>query len=122
MAHKKGVGSSDNGRDSHSKRLGVKLFGGQVAKAGNILVRQRGTRFHPGENVYLGKDFTIHAQVAGTVAFKKGKENRTWISIIPSLNEVQETVAPVAAATPAAKVKTVPVAPVVIADATSEEE
>jgi large subunit ribosomal protein L27 len=122
MAHKKGVGSSDNGRDSHSKRLGVKLFGGQVAKAGNILVRQRGTRFHPGENVYLGKDFTIHAQVAGTVAFKKGKENRTWISIIPSLNEVQETVAPVAAATPAAKVKTVPVAPVVIPEATSEEE
>ena len=122
MAHKKGVGSSDNGRDSHSKRLGVKLFGGQVAKAGNILVRQRGTRFHPGENVYLGKDFTIHAQVAGTVAFKKGKENRVWISIIPSLNEVQETVAPVAAAAPAAKVINVPVAPVVTPEATSEEE
>lgn len=73
MAHKKGVGSSDNGRDSKSKRLGVKLFGGQVAKAGNILVRQRGTKFHAGENTYLGKDFTVHAQVAGTVAFKEVK-------------------------------------------------
>jgi len=122
MAHKKGVGSSDNGRDSHSKRLGVKLFGGQVAKAGNILVRQRGTRFHAGENVYLGKDFTIHAQVDGTVAFKKGKQNRTWISIIPSLNEVQETVAPAAAAAPVSKVINVPVAPVVTPEATSEEE
>ncbi len=102
MAHKKGVGSSDNGRDSHSKRLGVKLFGGQVAKAGNILIRQRGTKFHAGENVYLGKDFTIHAQIAGTVSFKKGKDNRTWVSIIPALNEVKETVAPVAKAKPAA--------------------
>jgi large subunit ribosomal protein L27 len=118
MAHKKGVGSSDNGRDSHSKRLGVKLFGGQYAKAGNILVRQRGTRFHPGENTYLGKDFTIHAQVAGTVAFKRGKEDRTWISIIPALNEVKETVAaPVAKAAPAPV--EVPVVPPV---ASSEEE
>ena len=122
MAHKKGVGSSDNGRDSHSKRLGVKLFGGQVAKAGNILVRQRGTKFHAGENVYLGKDFTIHAQIAGTVAFKKGKENRTWVSIIPTLNEVQETVAPIVIEAPAAKAKPVKKAPVVVPPAASEEE
>jgi len=122
MAHKKGVGSSDNGRDSHSKRLGVKLFGGQVAKAGNILVRQRGTKFHAGENVYLGKDFTIHAQIAGTVAFKKGKENRTWVSIIPTLNEVQETVAAIVIAAPAAKAKPVKKAPVVVPPAASEEE
>jgi large subunit ribosomal protein L27 len=113
MAHKKGVGSSDNGRDSKSKRLGVKLFGGQVAKAGNILVRQRGTKFHAGENTYLGKDFSIHAQVAGTVAFKKGKSDRTWVSIIPSLDEVKETVAPVT------KVKAAPVVPPVVS---SEEE
>ena len=122
MAHKKGVGSSDNGRDSHSKRLGVKLFGGQVAKAGNILVRQRGTKFHAGENVYLSKDFTIHAQIAGTVAFKKGKENRTWVSIIPTLNEVQETVAPIVIAAPTAKAKPVKKAPVVVPPAASEEE
>jgi large subunit ribosomal protein L27 len=95
MAHKKGVGSSDNGRDSKSKRLGVKLFGGQTAKAGNILVRQRGTKFHAGQNTYLGKDFSVHAMVDGTVAFKKGKNDRTWISIVPQLNEVKETIAPV---------------------------
>lgn len=83
MAHKKGVGSSDNGRDSKSKRLGVKLFGGQYAKAGNILVRQRGTKFHPGENVYMGKDFTLHAQITGTVAFSKSKQDRTYVSILP---------------------------------------
>lgn len=83
MAHKKGVGSSDNGRDSKSKRLGVKLFGGQYAKAGNILVRQRGTKFHAGENVYLGKDWTLHAQIAGTVVFSKSKQDRTFVSILP---------------------------------------
>ncbi len=83
MAHKKGVGSSDNGRDSKSKRLGVKLFGGQYAKAGNILVRQRGTKFHPGENVYMGKDFTLHAQITGTVAFSRSKQDRTYVSILP---------------------------------------
>jgi large subunit ribosomal protein L27 len=93
MAHKKGVGSSDNGRDSHSKRLGVKLFGGQAARAGNIIVRQRGTRFHVGENVGIGKDFTIYALVDGTVTFKRGRKNRTFISILPPLNEVAETVA-----------------------------
>jgi len=89
MAHKKGVGSSDNGRDSKSKRLGVKLFGGQFAKAGNILVRQRGTKFHAGDNVYMAKDFTLHAAVDGTVSFKKRRMGRTFISILP-LEEVAE--------------------------------
>lgn len=102
MAHKKGVGSSDNGRDSKSKRLGVKLFGGQYAKAGNILIRQRGTRFHPGENTYLGKDFTVHAKVDGTVAFRKTKDNKSFISIIPFLQPVDETVAVMPNAKPAA--------------------
>ncbi|MBV6429554.1 MAG: 50S ribosomal protein L27 [Haliscomenobacter sp.] len=105
MAHKKGVGSSDNGRDSKSKRLGVKLFGGQVAKAGNILVRQRGTKFHPGENVYMGKDFTLHAAIAGRVQFRRWKNDRTYVSILPAEG------APVAAA-PAPKTKPEPVAPV----------
>jgi len=84
MAHKKGVGSTDNGRDSNSKRLGVKLFGGQVATAGNILVRQRGTKYHAGENVYSGKDFTLHAKVDGTVQFSKGRQNRTFVNIVPT--------------------------------------
>lgn len=83
MAHKKGVGSTDNGRDSDSKRLGVKLFGGQSATAGNIIIRQRGTKYHPGENVYMGKDFTIHAKIDGTVAFRKRRSNRTYVSIVP---------------------------------------
>jgi len=73
MAHKKGAGSSRNGRESHSKRLGVKLFGGQVAKAGNILIRQRGTKHHPGQNVGIGKDHTLFALVDGTVFFQKGR-------------------------------------------------
>jgi len=97
MAHKKGAGSSDNGRDSNSKRLGVKLFGGQMAIAGNIIVRQRGTRFHPGSNVGMGRDFTIYATTDGTVQFRKRKKNRTYINIVPSA-EVQETIAPVAVA------------------------
>ncbi len=88
MAHKKGVGSSDNGRDSKSKRLGVKLFGGQTAKAGNILIRQRGTKFHAGDNVYMGKDFTLHASVDGTVAFKRGRHDRTFVSILPGAADV----------------------------------
>jgi len=83
MAHKKGVGSSDNGRDSISKRLGVKLFGGQLAVAGNIIIRQRGTRYHPGENVYMGKDHTLHAKIDGTVLFNKRRMNRTFVSIQP---------------------------------------
>jgi len=81
MAHKKGVGSSKNGRDSESKRLGVKIFGGQGAIAGNILVRQRGTKHHPGENVYMGKDHTLHAQVDGIVKFSKRKNNKSYVSI-----------------------------------------
>ncbi len=90
MAHKKGEGSTQNGRDSKSKRLGVKLFGGQTAQSGSIIIRQRGTKYHPGENVFLGKDFTVHAAVAGKVAFKKGRRNRTYVSIIP-FAEVAET-------------------------------
>jgi large subunit ribosomal protein L27 len=82
MAHKKGVGSTDNGRDSNSKRLGVKLFGGQAAIAGHIIVRQRGTKFHPGNGVGLGKDFTIFALKDGVVEFKKGFKNRTFIHIV----------------------------------------
>lgn len=82
MAHKKGAGSSDNGRDSSSNRLGVKLFGGQAAIAGNIIVRQRGTKFHPGNGVGLGKDHTIFALKDGVVEFKKGFKNRTFIHIV----------------------------------------
>ena len=81
MAHKKGVGSSKNGRESESKRLGVKIFGGQAAIAGNIIVRQRGTQHNPGENVYMGKDHTLHAKVDGIVKFTKKKDNRSYVSI-----------------------------------------
>ncbi len=95
MAHKKGEGSTQNGRDSISKRLGVKLFGGQGAFAGNIIIRQRGTKFHAGENVYMGKDYTLHAGVDGTVQFRKGRKNRTFVNIIP-FGEVAETIAPAA--------------------------
>lgn len=96
MAHKKGVGSTDNGRDSASKRLGVKLFGGQVAKAGNIIIRQRGTKYHPGENVYMGRDYTIHAKVDGSVAFKKSYRNRMYVSIVPAGAEAAVATAPAA--------------------------
>ena len=81
MAHKKGVGSSKNGRESESKRLGVKLFGGEMAKAGNIILRQRGTAHHPGKNVGMGRDHTIYALVDGIVVFRKKKDNRSYISI-----------------------------------------
>jgi len=84
MAHKKGVGSSKNGRESHSKRLGIKIFGGQSAKAGAIIVRQRGTKHHPGLNVGIGKDHTLFALVDGTVTFKKGKENRSFVVVAPA--------------------------------------
>jgi len=83
MAHKKGVGSSKNGRESESKRLGVKIFGGQAARAGNIIVRQRGTAHNPAENVYLGKDHTLHAQIDGIVEFSKKKNNKSYVSIVP---------------------------------------
>ena len=81
MAHKKGEGSVKNGRDSHSKRLGVKIYGGQPAIAGNIIIRQRGTVYHPGKNVGVGKDFTLFALTDGVVEFSKGKNNRTFVSI-----------------------------------------
>ncbi len=83
MAHKKGVGSSKNGRESESKRLGVKIFGGETAKAGNILVRQRGTVHHPGENVGIGKDHTLFALTDGVVVFRKKRDNRSFVSVQP---------------------------------------
>ena len=83
MAHKKGVGSSKNGRESESKRLGVKIYGGQFAKAGNILVRQRGTTHYPGENVGMGKDHTLFALIDGTVVFRKRQKNRSYVSVDP---------------------------------------
>ena len=83
MAHKKGVGSCKNGRESESKRLGVKLFGGQVAKAGNILVRQRGTVHNPGENVGMGKDHTLFALIDGVVTFRKKRDNKSYVSVTP---------------------------------------
>ena len=81
MAHKKGEGSVKNGRDSNSKRLGVKIFGGQPAVAGNIIVRQRGTVYHPGKNVGVGKDYTLFALSDGVVEFRKGRQNRTFVSV-----------------------------------------
>ena len=83
MAHKKGVGSSKNGRESESKRPGVKIFGGQFAKAGNIIKRQRGTVHHPGLNVGIGKDHTLYALVSGTVTFTEGRNGRKFINIVP---------------------------------------
>ena len=81
MAHKKGAGSSRNGRESESKRLGVKIYGGQFAKAGNIIVRQRGTKHHPGKNVGIGKDHTLFALTDGIVEFKKGQKDRSFVSV-----------------------------------------
>ena len=83
MAHKKGAGSSKNGRESHSKRLGVKIFGGQAAIAGNIIVRQRGTKHNPGVNVGVGKDHTLYALVDGVVSFRKKKYNKSFVSVEP---------------------------------------
>ena len=90
MAHKKGEGSVKNGRDSNSKRLGVKIFGGQAAIAGNIIVRQRGTVYHPGKNVGVGKDYTLFALTDGVVEFRKGRQNRTFVSISEA-NPVEAT-------------------------------
>jgi len=84
MAHKKGEGSVKNGRDSQSKRLGVKIYGGQPAIAGNIILRQRGTVYHPGKNVGVGKDFTLFALTDGVVAFKKTREDKTLVSVLPA--------------------------------------
>lgn len=84
MAHKKGEGSVKNNRDSQSKRLGVKIFGGQPAISGNVIIRQRGTVYHPGKNVGVGKDFTLFALTDGLVEFKKGRNNRTIVSVAPA--------------------------------------
>jgi len=125
MAHKKGVGSSDNGRDSKSKRLGVKLFGGQVAVAGNILVRQRGTRFHPGENVYMGRDHTLHASIDGVVVFTRKRDDRNYVSVLPQVAEVVDAPAPAKKAAPksepAPKAKA-PVAAPEVTEAAAEVE
>ena len=91
MAHKKGVGSSKNGRESASKRLGVKIFGGQACKAGNIIVRQRGTEFHPGENIGMGRDHTLFALVDGTVCFKVGRDDRRSGSVVPAVEAYSVT-------------------------------
>jgi len=87
MAHKKGVGSSKNGRDSESKRLGVKLFGGQNVKAGNIIVRQRGTRHNPGKNVGIGRDHTLFALVDGTITFRKRLDGKSYVHVDPVVAE-----------------------------------
>jgi large subunit ribosomal protein L27 len=83
MAHKKGAGSSRNGRESESKRLGVKLYGGQVAKAGNIIVRQRGTQHHPGNNVGIGKDHTLYALIDGVIEFRRRRNDKSYVSVLP---------------------------------------
>lgn len=90
MAHKKGAGSSSNGRESHSKRLGVKIYGGQFAKAGNIIIRQRGTVHNPGINVGIGKDHTLFALVDGIVDFKKKMKDRSFVSILPIESEKKD--------------------------------
>jgi len=84
MAHKKGVGSSKNGRESHSKRLGVKKFGGEAVIAGNIIVRQRGTKHHAGQNVGVGKDHTLFALADGKVQFKKKFDGKSYVSVVPA--------------------------------------
>jgi len=89
MAHKKGVGSSRNGRDSKAKRLGVKRFGGQFVKAGNILVRQRGTKFHPGANVGVGSDYTLFALIDGVVKFERKDKERLKVSVYPLTQPTQ---------------------------------
>lgn len=108
MAHKKGAGSTDNGRDSKAKYLGVKMYGGQFAKAGNILVRQRGTQFHPGDNVYMGKDYTLHASIAGIVTYKRSKDDKRIVFIAPA----ESRVAAAEAMAAPVKVAAAPVAPV----------
>ena len=90
MAHKKGAGSSSNGRESHSKRLGVKIYGGQFAKAGNIIIRQRGTVHNPGLNVGIGKDHTLFALIDGVVDFKKKMKDRSYVSILPLETEKKD--------------------------------
>ena len=92
MAHKKGAGSSRNGRESHSKRLGIKIYGGQLANAGNIIVRQRGTKHHPDKGVGIGRDHTLFALVDGTVLFRKKQDNKSWVSIVPAINKQEQAI------------------------------
>jgi large subunit ribosomal protein L27 len=120
MAHKKGAGSSRNGRESHSKRLGIKIFGGQPAIAGNIIVRQRGTKHNPGLNVGIGKDHTLFALKAGHVVFKKKADNRSYVSVIPfEVAPVAEDAAPAPAVKAEPKAKKVE-APVAVAEVAEE--
>jgi large subunit ribosomal protein L27 len=111
MAHKKGAGSSNNGRESHSKRLGIKIFGGQAAIAGNIIVRQRGTKHHPDKNVGMGKDHTLFALINGTVLFKKKANDKSYVSILPFQSVAVEAAPAKKVAAPVAK-KTVETADV----------
>jgi large subunit ribosomal protein L27 len=92
MAHKKGMGSSHNGRESESKRLGVKIYGGQLAKAGNIIVRQRGTTHNPGLNVGMGKDHTLFALTDGVVEYRKRRNNKSYVSVMPFAAKEEEAV------------------------------
>ena len=117
MAHKKGVGSSKNGRESHSKRLGVKIYGGQGAIAGNIIVRQRGTKYHPGLGVGLGKDHTIFALVDGVVTFTRKKDDKAVVHVLPF---VEETAAPAEVAKTAKKAD--PKAPKAAKESTEEAQ
>lgn len=125
MAHKKGAGSTKNGRDSESKRLGVKIYGGQLAIAGNIIARQRGTQFHPGLNVGMGKDHTIYALTDGVVDFRRGRKNRNFISVLPFEGEATPEVqaAPAKAAAPKAAAPRAPKAAAkpAVEDTPSEE-
>ena len=119
MAHKKGEGSTQNGRDSNAKRLGVKIFGGQTVRAGNILVRQRGTRFHPGDNVYMGKDYTLHASIDGTIVFRRKRLNRTFVNVVP-FELLSEAVAPAPRKAQAAPAPATVVAPPAIEELPEE--
>jgi large subunit ribosomal protein L27 len=122
MAHKKGAGSSRNGRESHSKRLGIKIFGGQPAIAGNIIVRQRGTKHNPGLNVGIGKDHTLFALTEGVVTFKKKADNRSYVSVLPfETAEVAEVAAPAPKVKEEVKAKPAPAA-VVAEEAPIAEE
>lgn len=115
MAHKKGAGSSRNGRESHSKRLGIKIFGGQPAIAGNIIVRQRGTKHNPGLNVGIGRDHTLFALAEGVVVFKKKADNRSYVSVLPfEVEDAAPVVAPAKAEKKAVEVKA-PVAEAAVA-------
>jgi len=127
MAHKKGAGSSRNGRESHSKRLGIKIFGGQPAIAGNIIVRQRGTKHNPGLNVGIGRDHTLFALAEGIVTFKKKADNRSYVSVLPFEAEEVEVatapvVKPVAAKKVAVAVEAAPVAEAAVAEAPAAAE